>query len=169
MALVKSLLSPTSVADPDVYPGSRILIFTSIPDHGSRIQKQQQKRGVKKLLSYRTFFYSHKFHKTENYLIFEMLKKKIWASFQRIIELFTKNLSLSSQKYGFRIRDPSLGVKKAPDPGSGSATLSPTQNLPEFACHSPPPPPATCNTGYRSDVMFESTDGAGCQFTRFYV
>ncbi len=45
-----------------------------------------------------------------------------------------KNLSLSSQKYGFTIRDPGSvkknlfripdpGVKKAPDPGSGSATL----------------------------------------------
>jgi hypothetical protein len=34
----------------DVYPGSRILIFTH---HGSRIQKQQQKREVKKnVLSY---------------------------------------------------------------------------------------------------------------------
>ncbi len=36
----------------DVYPGSRILIFTHPgsrpPDLGSRIQKQQQKRGVKK-------------------------------------------------------------------------------------------------------------------------
>ncbi len=36
----------------DVYPGSRILIFTHpgsrIPDLGSRIQKQQQKREVKK-------------------------------------------------------------------------------------------------------------------------
>jgi hypothetical protein len=42
-------------------------------------------------------------------------------------------LSLSSQKYGFGIRDPGSGktlfripdpgVKKAPDPGSGSATL----------------------------------------------
>jgi hypothetical protein len=30
----------------DVYPGSRILIFTH---PGSRIQKQQQKRGVKKI------------------------------------------------------------------------------------------------------------------------
>jgi hypothetical protein len=28
---------------------------------------------------------------------------------------------LSSQKYGFGIRDP--GVKRGPDPGSGSATL----------------------------------------------
>ncbi len=38
----------------DVYPGSRILIFTHpgsrIPDPGSRIQKQQQKRGVEKNL-----------------------------------------------------------------------------------------------------------------------
>ena len=38
----------------DVYPGSRILIFTHpgtrIPDLGSRIQKQVQKRGVKKNL-----------------------------------------------------------------------------------------------------------------------
>jgi hypothetical protein len=33
----------------DIYPGSRILILP-IPDLGSRIQKQQQKRGVKKNL-----------------------------------------------------------------------------------------------------------------------
>jgi hypothetical protein len=62
-----------------------------------------------------------------------MLKKKIWANFHRIIELFTGNLSLSSQQFGFVIRDlgsgknlfriPDPGVKEAPDPGSGSATL----------------------------------------------
>ncbi len=52
----------------DVYPGSRILIFTH---PGSRIQKQQQKRGVKKNLC------SHKFHKIANYFSFEVLKKKI--------------------------------------------------------------------------------------------
>ncbi len=50
----------------DVYPGSRILI---ISDPGSRIQKQQQKKGVKKI-SCQIFFCSHKFHKTENYFIF---------------------------------------------------------------------------------------------------
>ncbi len=43
-----------------------------------------------------------------------MLKKKIWADFQRIIEL-PKKLSLSSQKYGFGIRDPK---KSIPDPRS---------------------------------------------------
>jgi WD40 repeat protein len=60
-----------------------------------------------------------------------MLNKKIWANFQRIIEVFTqKNVSYLSKiwvwdagsgKNLFRIPDP--GVKKAPDPGSGSATL----------------------------------------------
>ncbi len=107
------------IPDPDFYP--------------SRIQKQLQKRGVKKISCY-TFFCSHKFHKTENYFIFELLKRKIWASFQRIIPLFTQKIvpKLSkiwvwdpvSGKNLFRNPDP--GVKKAPNPGSGSATLSVT-------------------------------------------
>jgi hypothetical protein len=60
-----------------------------------------------------------------------VLKKKIWANFQRIIELFTPKIvtklskiwiwDFGSGKNLFRIPDP--GVKKAPDPGSGSATL----------------------------------------------
>jgi hypothetical protein len=71
--------------------------------------------------------------KIENYFIFEMLKKKVWAYFQRLMELFTQKFSLGSQKYGFGIRDPEKtysgsriqdpGVKKAPDSASGSATL----------------------------------------------
>ncbi len=106
----------------NVYPGSRILSFTH---PGSRIQKQQQKRGVKLCCN------SHKFHKIVNYFIFEMLKKKIRASFQRIIELFTQKFVMG---LGSGIRDPERtysgsrsrvqGTKKAPDPGSGSATLN---------------------------------------------
>jgi hypothetical protein len=67
-----------------------------------------------------------------------MLKKKIWANFQRIIELFTQKIVTKLSKIwvwdpGSEIRDPEKthsgsripdpGVKKAPDPGSGSATL----------------------------------------------
>jgi hypothetical protein len=59
----------------DVYPGSRILIFTH---PGSR-------------MSY--LFCSHKFHKIVNYFLFEILKKTIWPNFQRIIELLPKKLS----------------------------------------------------------------------------
>jgi hypothetical protein len=35
-----------------------------------------------------------------------MLKKKIWANFQRIVEVFTQKFSICSQIYGFGIRDP---------------------------------------------------------------
>jgi hypothetical protein len=69
--------------------------------------------------------------------VFELLKKKICANFQRIIELFMQKIVIKLSKYGFGIRDPGSeirdpekpipdpgpGVNKAPDPGSGSATL----------------------------------------------
>ncbi len=109
------------------YCGSGIFIpdpDLPIPDLGSRIQKRQQKRGEKKIVI--SFFCSHKFHKIENYFIFVMSKEKIWANFQMIIELFTQkvsklsNMGLGSGKTLFRIPDP--WVKKAQDPGSGSAT-----------------------------------------------
>jgi hypothetical protein len=64
---------------------------------------------------------------------------------KRIKVLFAKKMSLSSEKYAFGIRDPSTrirkpnpgsgktcsksqiqGIKKAPDPGPGSATVSGT-------------------------------------------
>jgi hypothetical protein len=110
----------------DVYPGSRILIFTHpgsrlpdlgsrisdpgsrIPDHGSRItdpgsripdpgsqisdpgsQNRNKTEGWKKICCH-SFLCSHKFHKIENYLSFEMLKKKIWVNFQRKLLYFTK-------------------------------------------------------------------------------
>jgi hypothetical protein len=79
----------------DVYPGS---LFLPIPDPGPKTATKE--RGEKKLVVIAINW------KIENYLSFEMLKKKIWANFQRIIELFTQKLSLSSQKYGFGIRDP---------------------------------------------------------------
>ncbi len=120
-----------SVADPVCL--SRILIFTHpgsrISDPGSKnsnkregwkkLAKQQQKRGVKKI-SCHNFLCSHKFHKIANYFSFDVLKKKIWANFQRIIELFTQKFSISSQKYGFGIRDPRSGIRKKPIPDSGS-------------------------------------------------
>jgi hypothetical protein len=43
-----------------------------------------------------------------------MLKKKIWSSFLK---------SLKNMGFGSGIPDPGPGVKKAPDPGYGFATL----------------------------------------------
>jgi hypothetical protein len=90
-----------------------------IPDPGSRIQKQQQKRGVKnKLLSYLVCCYE--FHKIENYFIFEMPKKKILAKFQRIVEDFTQKIVTKLSK--IRVWDPGPGINlfRIPDPGQGS-------------------------------------------------
>jgi hypothetical protein len=72
---------------------------------------------VKKICCH-TFLCSHKFHIIEHYFSFEVLKKKIWANFQRIIELLPKKFSLSSQKYECGIRYPGSGKKPIPDPGS---------------------------------------------------
>jgi hypothetical protein len=106
------------IPDPDFYP-------SRIPD-----PKTAMKDIGEKIFVVIPFFGVINFTKL-NYFIFEMLKKKIWANFQRIIELFTQKIvsKLSkiwvwdprSGKNLFRIPDP--GVKKAPDPGAGSATL----------------------------------------------
>jgi hypothetical protein len=135
----------------DVYPGSRILIFTHprsrflpipdrrsrISDPGSWIQKPQEKRGVKKFFCH-TFLCSHKFHKIVNYFSFEVLKKKIRANFQRIIELCTQQIATKLSKIWVWDRDQRSWIRKKPipdpgsrgskknwipDPGSGSATL----------------------------------------------
>ncbi len=118
----------------DVYPGSRILIFTH---PGSRISDPGSKNSNKwegwKKISCHNFLCIHKFLKIANYSSLGVLKKKIWANFQRIIELFTQKIVTKLSKIWFGIRDqgsgkslfriPDPGVKKAPDPGSGSATL----------------------------------------------
>ncbi len=107
-----------------LYPGSKSLP-SSVADPGclSRIPDPKtatKGRGWKKKFAVIPFFVSHKFHKIENYFIFEMLKKKIWANFQRILEFLPKKLSLSSQKYGFGIRDPKTysGSRGQKDTGS---------------------------------------------------
>jgi hypothetical protein len=53
-----------------------------------------------------------------NYFIFEMLKKKTWANFQRIIELFTQKIVSKLSKIW--VWDPRSGIRKKsiPDPGS---------------------------------------------------
>jgi hypothetical protein len=106
----------------DVYPGSRILIFTH---PGSRIPdpKTAIKEGGEKKLVVISFFCSHKFYKIENYFIFGMLKKKIWANFQRIIELFPQIIVTKLSKIwvwhpGSEIRDPEKTYSGSRIPGS---------------------------------------------------
>jgi hypothetical protein len=84
----------------------------------------------KNLLSY--LLCSHKFHEIENYFSFEVVKKKNLGQFSKnYITFYPKIVTKLSKtwvrdpgsgKTPFRIPDP--GIKKAPDPGSGSATLT---------------------------------------------
>jgi hypothetical protein len=69
----------TRIPDPDFYP-------SWIPGPKTAIKS----RGEKKIVII-PFFGAINFTKL-NYFIFEMLKKKIWANFQRIIELFTQKI-----------------------------------------------------------------------------
>jgi hypothetical protein len=65
----------------DVYPGSRILIFT----HPGATKE----RGEKKIFCHIFFSTgSHIFHKTENYFIFETLKKKNLGQFSKKYRTF---------------------------------------------------------------------------------
>jgi hypothetical protein len=88
-----------------------------------------------------TFFCSYKFHIIENYLIFEMLKKNIWAISQRIIELFTQKIVTKLSKIwvwdpGPEIWDPipDPGSRGQKSTGSGSATLGATVACNSYAC-----------------------------------
>jgi hypothetical protein len=110
-------MQKSSVADPGCL--SRILIFTH---PGSRIsdpgripdpKTATKERGEKKL-DVKPFYVATKFNKIVN----EVLKKKIWANFQRIIELFTKKIVKKLLKIWSW--DPGSGKNpfQIPDPGS---------------------------------------------------
>ncbi len=100
-----------SVADPGCL-WSRIPetdFYTSrIPGPGSK--NSNKREGWKKICH--TFLCSHKFDKIVHYFSFEVLKKKIWVNFQRIIELFTQKIVTKLSKVW--VWDP--GIR---DPGSG--------------------------------------------------
>ncbi len=74
----------------DVYPGFRFLSIR-IPDLESRIQKQHQKREVKKI-SYPTFVVATNITKFKIDLVLKTDEEKLWASLQRIIELYTQKI-----------------------------------------------------------------------------
>jgi hypothetical protein len=105
----------------DVYPRSRILIFTHpgsrILYPGSRIQKQQQYRGMKKNFCH-TFLCSHKFKKIVYNVSFEVLKKKVWVNFPRIIEFFTQKIVIKLSKVW--VWDPGSGIRDPEETYSGS-------------------------------------------------
>jgi hypothetical protein len=61
-----------------IHPGSRI------PDPKTAKKERNEEELVV------ASFCSHKYHKSEHFFTFELVKKKIWANLQRIIEHFTQ-------------------------------------------------------------------------------
>jgi hypothetical protein len=106
----------------NVYPGSRILIFTHPGSRISYPKTEMKDRGEKKFIVI-PFFWSHKFHKIE---LFYFSKRKIWNNFQRIIELFTQKVVTKLSKIW--VWEP--GVTKAPDPGSATLLFSFSSSTP---------------------------------------
>ncbi len=122
------------ITDPDFYP-SRIPIPNPeyrIPNITRATKEKEEKFCCP------TFFVDINIT-----VILDLIKKKIWVNLQRIIVLFTPKVvtKLSKtwvwdpvseirvpEKNPFRMPDP--WVKKAPDPGSGSATLPPHYPVP---------------------------------------
>ncbi len=97
--------------------------FLPIPDPGSRIpdpKTAMKDIGEEKFVVI-LFFWSHKFHNIELFYFWNVEEeKKIWANFQRIIELFTQKIVSKLSKIwvwdpGSEIWDPE---KPIPDPGS---------------------------------------------------
>jgi hypothetical protein len=76
-----------SIPDPE----NSDFLSSQIPVPGSRIQKQQQKRGVTKIV-FLPFVVATKITKFKITFIFELVKKKIRTNLQRIIELFTQKI-----------------------------------------------------------------------------
>jgi hypothetical protein len=96
------------ISDPD--------LFSSIPDPTTT------KKEWGSLLSY--LFCSHKFHELEKYFIFEQVEKIFLANWQIIIGIFSKKMSLSSEKYGFEIRHQQKYLSWIPVPGVIKSTWS---------------------------------------------
>ncbi len=102
----------------DVYPGSWFYP-SRISDPGSRIQKQQQKTGVKKsFLSIKPFFVATNFAKLNIILFLICWRKKFCPILQELLKFLPKKLSPCPPKNGFGIRDPGSGKNlfRIPDP-----------------------------------------------------
>ncbi len=97
----------------DVYPGSRILIFTPSrildPESGILDPKTATKERGKKICC-NTFFYSHKFHK-----LLGQFSKNYRTFYPKSCHLALQNMGLGS---GIREAGSRIQKKPIPDPGS---------------------------------------------------
>ncbi len=102
----------------DVYPGSRILIFTH---SGSRISDPGSKNSNKREV-WKKFVVATNFRKLKISLFFKCWRKKFGPVFKELYNFLPKTLSLSSKKkmgLGSGIWDPEKNLFRIPDPSPG--------------------------------------------------
>ncbi len=105
---------------------SRILIFTHpgsrIPDPGSRISdpKTATKERGKIFFFVIPFYGATNFTKLKIILVFKCWRKKFGPIFKELQNFLPEKLSLSSQKYGFGIRDSGSEIRDPENTYSGS-------------------------------------------------
>ncbi len=121
------------IPDPDFFP-SRTRISNS---------KTATKETREKICR-STFYCSHKYPKIAIYFIFQRVTKEFGSIYKELQNFCYKKLSLNMVwDPGFKIRDPGSEknifwipdpeVKKAPNPGSGTATLFMTKQKDRFS------------------------------------
>jgi hypothetical protein len=98
---LKSLKNVSTTERVGIFCHKYYVWFLYIPDPKPAAKERGDKKFVVLL-----FFVAKNHHKIVNYFIFELVKKKIWANLQRIIELFTQKIKISKIRYRFWIRDP---------------------------------------------------------------
>ncbi len=89
--------------------------FLPIPDPGSK--NSNKREGWKKICS-QTFYVATNFTKLKIIFVLKCWKKKFGPIFKELKNFLPKKFSLSSQKYGFGIRDPRSGIRKKTYSGS---------------------------------------------------
>ncbi len=103
------------IPDPDFYPSRISDPGSRISDLGSRIPDPKtatKERGGKKFVVI-IFYVATNFTKLQIILFLKFWRKELY-------NFLPKKLSISSQKYGFGIRDPRSGIRKKPNPDPGS-------------------------------------------------
>ncbi len=94
--------------------------FLPIPDLGSRIPDPKtatKERGEKKFVVI-SFYVATNFTKLQIILVLKCWRKKIWANFQRIIELFTQKIVTKLSKIWIWNPGSGKNLLRIPDPGS---------------------------------------------------
>jgi hypothetical protein len=128
----------SQIPDPDFYPSRIQDPVSRISDPTATIQRDEKKFDVI------PFYVATNLKKLYINVSFEVLKKKVWVNFPRIIEFFTQKIVIKLSKVW--VWDPGSEIRKKPIPDPGSRGQKATGSWIRI-----------CNTGYTYTTFRKST------------